>query len=141
MPNIVITYILNIYIWCVNKFTDNILKWTWALFCTPLKGFKYYSHYLASVICLHTVYSIWLIDKFLPGANTLGQSKPGTNGNEGVLHIPQSSKAGALPSDSLMSYSEHLLEGESCPSVEMQSVYSTDPTDWARVLTTKLSKL
>ena len=30
---------------------------------------------------------------------TLGQSGPGSNGNEGVLHIPQISKAGALSSE------------------------------------------
>ena len=53
----------------------------------------YNSHNLTSVICLHTVCSIWFIDRTLSGTNTQGQSRPGSNDNEGVLHIPQSSKA------------------------------------------------
>ena len=32
--------------------------------------------------------SIWPIDSSLPGATTLGQSRPGSDGNEGVLCIP-----------------------------------------------------
>ena len=48
--------------------------------------------------------SIWPIDKTLSGATTPGQSEPGSNGNEGVLHIPQSSSiTGALLSDCLVS--------------------------------------
>ena len=31
--------------------------------------------------------SIWPIDWTLSGATTLGQSYPGSDGNEGVLHI------------------------------------------------------
>ena len=50
---------------------------------------------------------IWLIDKTLASATTLGQSKPGSNGNEGALAIPQSSSiTGASPSD-LVSYTGH----------------------------------
>ena len=48
--------------------------------------------------------SIWPIDRTLSGATTLGQSGLGSNGNKRVLHIPQSSRAGASPSDCLMSY-------------------------------------
>ena len=49
--------------------------------------------------------SIWPIDKTLSGATTLGQSRPGSNGNERVLRIPQSSSiTGATPSDCLVSY-------------------------------------
>ena len=41
------------------------------------------------------------IDMTVSGANTLGLSEPGVNGNEGVFHIPQSSSIiGALPSNS-----------------------------------------
>ena len=69
----------------------------------------YNSHNLASVICLHTVCSIWPIDRTLSGPTTLGQSGPGNNGNEGVLHIPQIFKAGALPSNCLMSYLRYSL--------------------------------
>ena len=33
--------------------------------------------------------SIWPIDSTLSGATTLGQSGPGSDDNEAVLHIPQ----------------------------------------------------
>ena len=49
--------------------------------------------------------SIWPIDRALSGATTLGQSGPGSDGNEGVLCIPQSSSiTEASPSDCLASY-------------------------------------
>ena len=57
-----------------------------------------------------------------------GQSGPGSNGIEGVLHSPQIT--GTSPSDCLVSYPGHSLGG-SYPSAEVQSVYSTIPTDWA----------
>ena len=38
-----------------------------------------------------------------------GQSWPGSNDNEQVLHIPQSSRAKASPSDGLVSYARHSL--------------------------------
>ena len=71
--------------------------------------------------------SIWPIDRILSGAINLDQTGPGNDGNEGVLHIPQSSSTtGATPSDCLMSYLGHSLE-VSYPSVEMQLGYSTLP--------------
>ena len=71
------------------------------------------------------------MDRALLGATTPGQSGPGSNGNEGVLCIPQSSStAGTSPSDCLVSYPGHSLGG-SYPSAEKQSVYSTAPADWA----------
>ena len=70
--------------------------------------------------------SIW--DWTLSGDTTVVQSGPGSNGNEGVLYIPQSSRARVLPSDCLMSY----LFGEvSYPFAQMQSVCSKAPADWA----------
>ena len=52
-------------------------------------------------------------------------SESGSNGNEGVLHIPQSSKIQASPS-------QHSLD-ESYSSAEMQSVYSKSQADcWQR---------
>ena len=48
----------------------------------------YNSHNLTSVICLHTVCSIWPVDRTLSGATTRGHSGPENNDNEGVLHIP-----------------------------------------------------
>ena len=75
--------------------------------------------------------SIWTLDKILPCATTLGQSGPGSHGNEGVLPIPQSSRAGALPSDGLMSYPGHSLGG-SCPSAGAVSVfYIPRRLDWS----------
>ena len=47
---------------------------------------------------------IWPIDRSLSDATMLGQSSPGSNGNERVLHIPLSSKLETLLSDGLMSY-------------------------------------
>ena len=74
---------------------------------------------------------IWPRDRTLSGATTLSQSGAGSNGNKEVLHIPQSSKAGASLSDYLVSYPGLLLVVWSSPSAEMQSVYSTSPADWA----------
>ena len=75
--------------------------------------------------------SIRIIDRTpLTGTSSAGQSGPGSNSNEWVLHIPQSSKAGTLPSDDFVSYSGYLLVG-SYPSAEMHSVYSTASADWA----------
>ena len=55
---------------------------------------------------------IWPKERILTGATILGQSGPVSDGNEGVLHIPQSSSiSGASPSDSLVSYLGHSLEG------------------------------
>ena len=49
--------------------------------------------------------SIWPIDRGLSGATIPGQIGPGSDGNEGVLRIPQSSSIiGASPSDCLVSY-------------------------------------
>ena len=42
---------------------------------------------------------------------TPGQSRPGSNGNEGVLHIPQSSMTGVSLSDGLVSYPTIIVEG------------------------------
>ena len=45
------------------------------------------------------------IDRTLSGTTTLGQSVPGSNSNEGVLHIPQSSSiTEASSSDCIMLY-------------------------------------
>ena len=75
--------------------------------------------------------SIWLIDRTLSDATTPGQSRRGSDGNEGVLRIPQISIiSGASPSDCLVSYTGHSLL-ESYPAAEKQSVYSTTLVDWA----------
>ena len=75
--------------------------------------------------------SIWPIDRTLSGTTTPGHSEPGSNGNEGVLCIPQiSSITEASPGDFLVSYPGKSLEG-SYPSNEMKSMYSTAEADWA----------
>ena len=98
-------------------------------FLLTVKWFQvllYDSHNLTSVICLYTVCSIWLLDRTLSCVTTPSQRRPGSDDNEGVLHILQISTAGALPSDCLMSCLGHLLVG-SYTSAEMQLVYSIAP--------------
>ena len=76
--------------------------------------------------------SIWSRDRTLSGATNYGLSGPGSDSNEEVLHIPQSSSiAEASPSDCLESYPGHSLR-ESYPSAVMQSVYSTASADWVQ---------
>ena len=67
----------------------------------------------------------------LLGATTTGRSGSGSDGNEEVLWISQSSSiSGASPSDCLISFPGHSLE-ESYPFTDMQLVYSTVLADWA----------
>ena len=69
--------------------------------------------------------------KPLSGATSPGQSGPRSDGNKGILFIPQSfSITGASPSDCFVSYTEH-SQGKSYLSAEMQSVYSTVQAGWA----------
>ena len=75
--------------------------------------------------------SIFPIDRTLSGTTTPGQSGPGINFIERILHIPQISEAEASPSNGLISYPGHSLVMGSYPSVEMNSMYSTAPTNWA----------
>ena len=70
--------------------------------------------------------SIWPIDMTLSGATTPGQSRSRSDGNKGVLFIPQSSSiTETSPSDCLVPYPGHSLR----ESAEMQSVYSSAPAD------------
>ena len=74
--------------------------------------------------------SIWPIDRTLSCATTPGQSKPGSDGNEGVLRIPKSSSIiGASPSISLVLYPPLVGGGGSYSSAVMLSVYFAVPTD------------
>ena len=124
-----------------------VLVWKWTLktqLDLELIYFKaavqHFSHYSTGTqfsvqFSISTQFSsISPIDKTLSNATTLGQSGPGSNGNERVICIPQSSSiTGASPSDCFVSYPEHLLR-ESYPSAELQLVYSIAPADWARVV-------
>ena len=72
---------------------------------------------------------IWPLDSTISGVTTPGQNGPGSNGNKGVLCIPQSSSiTGSTAWNVLVSYSGHLL-GEFHPSAKIQSVYFTNPVD------------
>ena len=52
--------------------------------------------------------SIKPIDRTLPSATIPGQSEPESNGNEEVLHIPESpSMIRTSPPDCLVSYARH----------------------------------
>ena len=54
--------------------------------------------------------SIWPIDRTLSGATTLGQSGPGSDGNEGILCLSLGFIiTEASQSDDLVSYLEHSL--------------------------------
>ena len=65
----------------------------------------------------------------LSGVTTPSQSGPGSDGNEGVLRIPQSSSiTGTSPSNCLVSYPGYSL-GRSYLSAELQLVYSTPQAD------------
>ena len=55
----------------------------------------------------------------------LGQSGTESNANKNILHILQNSKIGASPSDSFVSYLEHLWQVGTYLSAEMQLAYST----------------
>ena len=69
----------------------------------------------------------------LSGATTPGQSGPGSDGNKGVLSIPQSSSiTGTSPSDCLVSYLGHSLMWF-YPFAEKQSVYFTATANRAKV--------
>ena len=69
--------------------------------------------------------SIQPTDRTLLDAITPDQSEPGSDGNKGVLHVPQSSCiTETSPSDGFVSYTGHSME-ESNLSAGMQSVYSS----------------
>ena len=72
--------------------------------------------------------SILPIARAPSGATTPGQCRTGSGRNEGVFHIPQSSSiTGTLLSDWLTLYPGHLL-GESYLPLEVQAMYSTEPS-------------
>ena len=80
--------------------------------------------------------SIWPIDRTWSGATTPDQSGPGSDDNERVLRIPQSSSiTGTSLLYCLGSYTGHLFGGGSYLSAKKQSVYSTAPVDCATHLT------
>ena len=84
-------------------------RWFDVLQCIINNSIKHQSFVFTQMKWLNC--STWPIDRTLSGVTSLGQSGPGNNSNQGVLHIPQSSRTGASPSDCLASYPGHSLGG------------------------------
>ena len=74
--------------------------------------------------------SVRPMDRTLLGATTPGLGGPGSDGNEGVPRVLQSSSITEFSPP--VSYPGQSL-GESHLSAETQSVYSATPSDWASV--------
>ena len=74
-------------------------------------------HFYFKLFCLVKQFSLAYVCRLaVSGAITLGQSEPGSNGNEGVFLIPQSpSITGTSLSDSLVSYPGHSMIGGLTP--------------------------
>ena len=105
------------------------VKWFQVLLCITNNLFKLWS-FVCTQLNDQTI-PIWPIDRTLSGATTLGQIRSGSNGNEEVLCIPQSSSiTEPSPSNGLLPYPGHSF-GKSYSSAKTQLVYSTAPADWA----------
>ena len=125
MSSLLYTYILNIFMICkhilsLSSFFHTV-KWFQVLL--------YNRHNLTSVICLHTVCSIWPIDRTQSGARIPGESEPGSNGKDGVLYILQSSKAWASPSDTACS-NKRLPILELSYQCSQKYVFPSSKADW-----------
>ena len=119
----------------------NVKKETQTLLIAASNNFLKNNYFKAKINCkeeyskfsISTQFSsIWPIERTLSGATTPGQSGHGSDGNERILRIPQSSRiTGASLWDCLVS-----LVGGCCwgwgsyPSAERQSLYSADPANW-----------
>ena len=104
-----------IYIWFINTyFVGNISKKARAHMFASNKRFQVFllkinnsvkcNSFVCTLKCLDG--SLWSINGTLIGATTLSQSGPEGNSNEEVIYIPQSSKTGASPSDSLSTFGQ-----------------------------------
>ena len=91
---------------------------------------------VSSRIWIHVAVSIFYDDNHDTTGSSIWESRilyqmlsgPGSDDNEGLLHIPQNfSITGTSLSDCLVSCEGHSLWGESYHSAEVQSVYSTAP--------------
>ena len=72
-----------------------------------------------------------MIDETLTGTTISGLRGPGSNGHEGVIHILQSSRCAAKPSDAFCCHMQDTCcRGDFTPSAWMQSAYSNTPADW-----------
>ena len=75
--------------------------------------------------------SILSIDKTLTGTTILGQSGPGSNGNERLLHTPQISRTGASSSDNVSYHTQdtHFWGGWVLPFYRGYSQHTLSPAD------------
>ena len=80
--------------------------------------------------------SIWQINVTLTDTTTPGQSRPESNGNEGVHYIPQSSRSGASLSDGLVVCSIHLLHGVLPLCTDAVSIFKS--ANWQGIETFKI---
>ena len=71
----------------------------------------------------------YLIHGTLRGTTDPGRSGPGSNDNEGVFYILQSSRTRASPSDTVWCPTQDTRCGGSCTTEEVQSVNFTVPVD------------
>ena len=106
----------------------------WLVWChipdTRWEGGSYPSAEMQSMYS--TPLADWAINSsFWPitSTTTLGKSGPGSNDNEGVLHIPQSVRTGDLPSKFSIIF-KTLVRGGGYSTAEMQSTSSTAPAHW-----------
>ena len=117
-------------------------KWEYSLIVKNISISSYSvqsnsSNWNNSVLHKYVVSSIQPIDRALSGATILGQSGPGSNGNEGVLCIPQNSSiTGTLPSVFLVSYLGHsfvcVLWGGLIPLQRCSRCILEAPADWGK---------
>ena len=78
--------------------------------------------------------SIWPIDRALSGATTPGQSGSGSDSNEGVLCIPQSSSiTGTSPSDCLVSYQDTHWESLTPQQRSSWCILQPQPTEQTKL--------
>ena len=83
------------------------------------KLYNYYILFYQNLPFLH-IYIYMICNRYY-------QSEPESNGNEGVLHIPQNFWTGTSPSDYFVSYLGHLFGEGSYSSAEIHLIYSQVP--------------
>ena len=91
-----------------------------------------------SFVCTHLngLSYICLIDWTLTATTTLGQCRPEINGNEGLLHIPQSSRTVISPSDGLAIYIQNPHWGVVLPLCRdaLSIYYTPSSVGWRDIL-------
>ena len=75
--------------------------------------------------------SVWSIYGTIIGTAILDQSRPGSNGNKGVLHIPPYLHELSLTIN-FMTYQGHWFRGMPNPSTKKQFAYSTTTDKWVK---------